>query len=109
MNRRFVDDSLILWRPGLTARLAVWDGAVEQPTQRLDQLVSGLPEQAYNRLQWSDGHTVHYSFRFADDTSHDALYGFTIAATSLVDTAVHFDSEDDADTAYQMLESVACQ
>ncbi|AQT82203.1 hypothetical protein B1R94_27575 [Mycolicibacterium litorale] len=109
MNRRFEQGSLVLWRPGLTARLAVWGGGGQSSTERLRRLARAVPAPAYDRVQRADGPTLRYAYRLAEsapDQRQPALYGFIVGPASHVQTAFYFDSEDELWPARTLLESV---
>jgi hypothetical protein len=102
-NQRFEDDALVLWRPGITAWIVVWnnDNHKTQP-QRLEWLRSDISPDAFDVESVPDGDVTRFSYRLnerRDDETVYALYGFVIGDNSHVQIAIYFDNEADLKTA----------
>jgi hypothetical protein len=107
MNRRLERGSLVLWRPGLTAWIAVWGGGEHSAGERMERLIAHVPVDAYDRTQWGDDYVLRYAYRLAETTGdrrQPALYGYTVTSDSHVQTAIYFDSADDLADARYLLE-----
>lgn len=108
MSRRTEDEHLVLWRPGLTAWIAVWEN-IEEPRQRLDKIVQNASPAAYDRKDWSAEGILFHSYR-VDEQSPDgrapALFGFAVGVPSHVQLAVYFDHERDLAPAEQLVRSI---
>ena len=99
MNRRFEEKQLVLWRPGLTAWIAVWgDGKFDSAQDRLKWIKETASKDAYDRQESSRQQVTYYSYRLAEpaeDRRVPALYCFAVGSTSHVQLAVYFDREQD--------------
>jgi hypothetical protein len=97
MNRRFEDDSLVLWRPGLTAWITVWGNPkLESPTIRLGKLKQMSAPARYDDKEWTNGDLIYYTYRLQegpDDGKPAALYGDVIGIAGHIQIAVYFDDE----------------
>lgn len=110
-NRRIEDGDLVLWRPGLTAWIAIWhndNGA--SIGERLGWVKDEQSPDAY-AAQERQEHGIHYySYRLdevdADDDRTPALYGYAYADDSHVQIAIYFDDEADAAVAAALFASL---
>lgn len=108
MNRRFQDGQLVLWRPGLTAWITVWDND-EEPQSRLARVLQGTSPAGYDHKDWSAGNTLFHSYRLNEQSSDrrvPALYSIAVGPTSHVHVAVYFDHEGDLMLAERLAQSV---
>jgi hypothetical protein len=110
-NRRIEDGDLVLWRPGMTMFIAIWNNdRGESIPARLEWLREDMNPAAFDHVEETDGTSQRFAYRLAEDGDDDrvpALYGFTVADSSHVQLAVYFDSEDDTATALELWRSVA--
>ena len=109
-NRRFEDESLIIWRAGFTMWIVVWgnDGVAAKET-RLAQLRARVSDQAFDLEQSHDAGVLVFSYRLreaSDDRRAPALYGFAVGESGHVQIAIHFDQESDLGKAKAILKSL---
>jgi hypothetical protein len=112
-NRRVDDGDLVLWRPGLTAWIAVWHN--DNGTS-IDERVGWVREDqspgAYDAADHSHDGIRFYSYRLdeadadADGAPTPALYGYAYVDSGHVQMAIYFDDEADAVVAQAMFSSL---
>lgn len=105
-NRRIEDGSLVLWRPGITAWIAVWgNDKSETAAQRLARSKMGTTKGAYDQREWVKDGRLFYSYRLnepATDKRQPTLTCLVFGNTGEVQMSVYFDSERDAKYALAM-------
>jgi hypothetical protein len=102
-KRRFEDDSLVLWRSGVTAWIIVWNkSAKETKADRLATLRKDVSTGAFGvRQEVSDG-LLRFSYRLREeggDTRAPGFYSFVVGECGHVQMAVYFDDERDVEVA----------
>jgi hypothetical protein len=110
MKRRFEDDSLVLWRKGLTIWTIVWENDDDrtQP-ETLEWLRENTSENAFDLCVEKDRGLTRFSYRLNEDrdgTTVFALYVFAIADIGHVQMAIYFDDENDLDEALSIGKSL---
>jgi hypothetical protein len=110
-NRRVEEDGdLVLWRPGMTVFVAIWNNdRAESVSARIDWLREDTDPSAFDIVADDLGTTRRFAYRQSEDSDDDrvpALYAFTVAEDSHVQLAVYFDSERDVETALRLWRSV---
>ncbi len=109
-NRRLEDGDLVLWRPGFTLWIAIWNNNDDETIEeRLDWIVSGTSPDAYDILSARDGAVFRYAYRLNEEREEDnaqAYYGFVIGDDSHVQIAVYFDPGSDLALAKAVVASV---
>ncbi|OBK24405.1 hypothetical protein A5634_03510 [Mycobacterium asiaticum] len=97
MNRRFEDDALVLWRPGLTAWITVWGNPkLDSPTIRLSKIKQMSSPRRYDEKEWTNGGLIYYTYRLnenPDQSKPAALYGDVIGIAGHIQIAAFFDHE----------------
>lgn len=97
MNRRFEDDALVLWRPGLTAWITIWGNPkLDSPTVRLGKIKQMSSPHRYDEKEWTNNSLIYYTYRLtedADDRKPAALYGNVIGIAGHIQIALYFDQE----------------
>ena len=105
-NRRIEEGDLVLWRPDVTAWIAIWhndEGA--SIALRLDDLKQHMSAEAYDIEQEQVGGTLYFSYRLAEEPEpgqeprEPGFYSYVFADDSHVQMAVYIDDEDDAGAA----------
>jgi hypothetical protein len=98
-NRRIEDESLVIWRPGFTMWIIVWDNNKnEAPEARLAKFKARISERAFDLDESRDARVIFFSYRLAeasDDDSVPALNGFAIGENGHVQISIYFDQESD--------------
>lgn len=97
-NRRIEDGDLVLWRPGLTVWIAIWNNDEGASIgERLAELKAHQSPDASAVEQHEAGAVVFHSYRLAEESDDErlpALYGYAFADCSHVQMAVYFDEEE---------------
>ena len=110
-NRRIEDESLVIWQPGFTMWIIVWnltDG--ELPADRFKDLISSSSSDAFDQCETSSGGALKYSYRLAEDSDDNreaAFYGMAVGSSSHIEIAFYFDEAEQVDTAQHIFGSVA--
>jgi hypothetical protein len=98
-KRRFEDDSLVLWRSGLTAWVMVWGNDYsESPSVRLEHVRADSSPERFDEVVEEDGGILRYAYRLQEEAHDDrvsAFYGFAFGESGHVQMAIYFDAEDD--------------
>jgi hypothetical protein len=110
-NRRVEDGDLVLWRPGLTAWVAIWhndNGA--SIDERLGWVREEQSPDAYAASDRRESGVRYYSYRL-DEVDDDgdrtpALYGYAYVDREHVQIAIYFDDEADATVAEALFASL---
>lgn len=97
MNRRLEDGSLVLWRPGVTAWLSLWNlRSGESPAACIERLSAQAPPHRFDVRRWRHGELQFVGYRVPEPTGPAAvppLYGFAAGPTGYLAIAVYFDDE----------------
>lgn len=97
MNRRLEDGSLVLWRPGVTAWLSLWNlRSGESPAACIERLSAQAPPHRFDVRRWRHGDLQFVGYRVADPGGPAAvppLYGFAAAPAGYLAMTVYFDDE----------------
>ena len=110
-NRRIEDGDMVLWRPGLTAWIAVWhNDKGASIDERLGWVKDEQSPEAYAARDRVASGIHYYSYRL-DEAGDDgdrtpALYGYAYVAREHVQIAIYFDDEADATVAEAMFASL---
>jgi hypothetical protein len=111
MNRRFEDDALVIWRPGLTVFLTVWGNPNrDSPTIRLGQVKNMSAPNRFGEKDWSVGDLRYYTYRLDEHSSDKrvpALYGNVVGVAGHVQLAIYFDSENDLAQAISLVGGIS--
>jgi hypothetical protein len=98
-NRRLEEGSLVLWRPGMTIWLDIWNNdGQETKADRLAVIETGRSADATSIRRSERGGILYYAYRLDEQSADDrkpALYGFAFADRGHVQMAVYFDAEND--------------
>jgi hypothetical protein len=103
-QRRFDDTTLVLWRPGLTARLDIRMNDRDEPKEvRVRRVQEGRPAGALDVTTETNGALIRYAFRVREagggDVSRSTLHGVVVGNSGLVELTVSFDVESNLATA----------
>jgi hypothetical protein len=98
-NRRIEDESLILWRPGMTIYFTAWNNDHQESVDaRLAKLKSGISPDTFEPRESKKRGVAQFSYRLVED-GVNGLYGFAIADAGHLQVAIYFDDETDIDLA----------
>jgi hypothetical protein len=103
MKRRFEDESLVLWRKGLTIWTIVWNNDDDRTQDEiLESLRGAASAEAFDVVVRQDRGLTRYSYRLDEEREEGlvhALYVFSIADIGHVQMAIYFDVESDLEEA----------
>lgn len=106
-NRRLEDDSLILWRLGVTLYFTTWNNDLEESIETRGALLKkDLSPDAFDLREQRTGSVHQMSYRLIED-GVQALNGFVIADDGHLLVAIYFDDEDDVRLANELFDSIA--
>jgi hypothetical protein len=105
-RRRFEEGSLVLWRPGLTAWIRVWNNTHnESAAKRAADVRTDSSPQAFDVLDEQAGELLRYAYRLTEPSADQrvaAFYGFAFGRSGHVQMAVYFDDHRDLESALAM-------
>lgn len=111
--RRVEDESLVLWRPGLTLWIAAFDNDDgESRARRLAWLKEEASPARFDERETVENELTRWSYRLRDDSPDgevESVQGFVIGEVGQLQVAVYFDDPSDEDEARQLVESVAAR
>ena len=110
-NRRFEEDgSLVLWRPGFTIWLNVWNNDHrESVTERLSSLKNVISKEAFDLEEVVTATLARLTYRLDEPRPEGlvhAYYGLIIGPAGHVQIAIYFDSDQQVSAAKNVLSSV---
>lgn len=109
-NRRFEDDSLVLWRPGMTAWIIVWsNNLLQTATTRLARIRRDMSQGAFDLDEFTHRDVIYFAYRLeepSDDARVAAFCSFAVGTTGHVQMSVYFDDEADLPRARDLWRSL---
>lgn len=109
-QQRLEEGSMVLWRPGITFWITVWNNDHrESAARRKASFQSEASPEKFDEREWSKGKRLYYSYRLIEESEDErqaALYGFVFSEHGHLQMACYFDDEEDAELAYDILKSV---
>ena len=110
MNRRIEDQDLVLWRPGFTVWMSLWNNDHGESVQeRLQWLQSDTSPDAFDVSARADDTPARYSYRLNEDREEGmvyALYGFALKDDGHLQIAIYLDREADLAGAKSLFDSI---
>jgi hypothetical protein len=111
MCRRVEDESLVFWRPGLTAWINAWGEGEEDESRkrRLKGLKKEVDPDARVLFEKDDGEVIRFAYRVEDVTPDgpvDSVAGFAVVKNGHLQISIYFDDPTDAEKAASMIESI---
>ncbi len=108
-KQRFEDRQMVLWRPGFTIWLSVWNNDNNASTAKrkadfAEQASSGKCDESTTE----ENRRLYFSYRINEPSEVDrtaAFQGFAFADRGHLQLSIYFDQESDADLASQILRS----
>lgn len=111
LNRRIEDDALVLWRPGLTAWVIVWNNDHDESAEkRMTQLRRDVSAQAYDLVEEADGELLRLGYRLDEESDDGRVAGlntFVVGVSGHVQMSVYFDDEADEPHALAMFRGIS--
>lgn len=110
-NRRIQDGDLVLWRPGMTAWIAIWhNDKGTSIDERLGWVKNDQSPEAYAAQDRRASGIHYYSYRLdeadGDGDRTPALYGYAYVDSEHVQIAIYFDDEADSAVAEAIFNSL---
>ncbi len=109
-SRRFEDQDLVIWRPGITLWIAVWGNDEEEsPDERLSDIVDGIDVGAFDLITEEDGNLRRFRYRLNEEAADKRVapfYCFVVGTSGHVQLAIYFDAERDVTTAETLWRSL---
>ncbi len=110
MNRRIEGQDLVLWRPGFTVWMSLWNNDNgETIQQRIEWLRSETSPDAFEVSVQIGETPARYSYRLDEDRDGQivyALYGFVLKADGHLQVAIYVDDQGDLEEAGSLFNSV---
>ena len=110
MNRRIEDQDLVLWRPGFTVWLSLWNNDnAETAEQRIEWLSSDVSVDAFDQSVQTESSPAKYSYRLNEEREGGvvyALYGFALKDDGHLQVAIYLDDENDVESAASLFQSI---
>lgn len=109
-NRRLEDQDLVLWRPGITIWMSLWNNDHnESIAERLAWIRDDISEEAFEVVLDGESDPGRLRYRLnepREDGIVYALYGFVVKDMGHLQIAIYVDDEGDIETAKNILDSV---
>lgn len=107
--RRIEDDSLVLWRPGLTLCIAAFNNDHREPqAARLAAMKDTMSPDATSVREDTAGGVTRLTYRLVED-GQKSVSAIVIGATGHLHASIYFDDEADAATALRIAASIAAR
>jgi hypothetical protein len=110
LARRVEDGSLVLWRPGLTVRVGIWNNdRHESQARRLAAAKTAAPARRRDEQESVADGLVRWSYRAKEETDRgmtDLLMASIFSRSDHARIAVYFDDASDATVAQQLVDGV---
>jgi len=113
-NRRIDDDDLVIWRPGLTFWIAIWDlEAGNSPEETLAWILEDASPHRTDEKIDRDGGLLRLTYRLREQDPEDpssctAIYGYVFSASDHVQIAGYCDGADAEVAAEEVIRSLRC-
>lgn len=108
-KRRFEDRQIVLWRPGFTIWLSVWNNDnSESAAKRKSDFATHASSGKFDESTTEENGRLYYSYRIdepSDDDRAPAFQGVAFAGHGHLQLSIYFDQEPDAELASQILRS----
>lgn len=105
-NRRFENNSLVIWRPGFTLWINVWNNDNEDTIDtRLNWFKNNASEEAFEEAIIKNDNTVTYKYRLLENNVH-AMDGLVFSDDGHVQVAAYFDEETDHQIASIVIDGI---
>jgi hypothetical protein len=108
-KQRFEDRQMVLWRPGFTIWLSLWDNPRgESVEQRKAGFAAAASPDKFDEIEAAEEERLYYSYRLAEhaaDNRAAAFYGFAFYDTGSLHLSMYFDREVDVELAQAILRS----
>lgn len=100
--RRIEEESLIIWKNGLTIYINIWDLYKNSKQETLKWIKEDSCQNCIKKYEFVRNKYLCYGFLLEEDINNDkrwALYVFTIANLGYVQMAIYFDNKEELEVA----------
>ena len=109
-NRRLEEQDLVLWRPGITIWMSLWNNDHDETiAERLAWIREDVSEEAFGlelNAESDPGRLVYRLNEAREDGDVFALYGFVVKDLGHLQVAIYVDDEADIDAAEGIFASI---
>jgi hypothetical protein len=111
-NRRIEDGNMVIWRPGLTFWISVWDPPEATPERTLAWILEGASPGRTNEEIDRSGGLLRLSYRLREQDpdrnpqGHPSISGYVIAPSGFVMISAYCDGAEDESTGAEVIRSV---
>ena len=109
-NRRLEEQDLVLWRPGFTIWLSLWNNDHDETiAERLTWIREDVSDEAFDLKLDADSDPGRLVYRLNERREEDvvyALYGFVVKADGHLQMAMYVDEEGSIEAAATVFASV---
>lgn len=110
-NRRIEDDNLVIWKPGFTMWIIIWDNdESESAEDRLEWLKEDTSPEVFDVTMETFEGGIRFSYRLKEDSQDErqpAFYCFVIGESGHVQVAMYLDSPDEITMAEDIWRSLS--
>jgi hypothetical protein len=108
-NRRIEDEDIVIWKPGFTIYIAVWNNDNNLSHESLfNSVTEDISLEAFDVNSNENGEINFFSYRLNEDINDQrvaAFYCYAISPNGYVQSVMYFDNEKDVDDAIRIWES----
>jgi hypothetical protein len=108
-NRRVEDQDIVIWKPGFTIYLAVWNNDKNLSHNDLfDEVIKDISIDAFDINFKNHENVKLFSYRLNENMGDQrvaALYCYAVSADDYVQSVMYFDNENDVEFAVKIWES----
>lgn len=109
-NRRIEEGSLVIWRPGLTIWVNVWNNDNNETVkERLKWIISESSPEAFEVTSHEKGMIYIHGYRLNEKSNGEVSYSYNsyvLSENAHVQLSVYFDSEDSFKIAKSLVDSI---
>jgi hypothetical protein len=110
-NRRFEDKSLVIWRPGITAWIVIWNNDKKESAQeRCKAIHKNIDSEAFALDERMDGAILRFAYRLTEKREAGvvhALYSFAFFPRPDMSKWLYTLTRSDLDTAKAMWQGLS--
>ncbi|MFT6910354.1 MAG: hypothetical protein ACJAS1_007082 [Oleiphilaceae bacterium] len=108
-NRRIEDEDIVIWKPGFTIYIAVWNNDKKRSHDSLfNSVTEDISLEAFDINSNENGEIKLFSYRLNEDMNDQrvaAFYCYAVSPNGYVQSVMYFDLEKDVDDAIRIWES----
>ncbi len=109
-NRRIEEGSLVIWRPGLTIWVNIWNNDNNETIkERLKWIISESSPEAFEVTSYEKGTSYVHAYRLNEKNNGETSYSYNsyvLSENAHVQLSIYFDSESDFEIAKSLVDSI---